>query len=320
MIDLAGRMDAGDIVIDGGNTYYRDDIDRAEALAPEGHPLRRRRHERRRVRPRAGLLPDDRRRGRRRHPPRPDLPHHRARRSATSSARRAARGDAVAERAGLPALRPGRRRPLREDGAQRHRVRAHGGLRRGPQHPRSDADVGNADARDRRRDHARCATRSTTSTTSTPTEVAEVWRRGSVVASWLLDLTAAALVDDPELGVVRGTGVRLGRGPVDRRSPPSTRACPRRCSPRRSTSGSRRAARPTSPTRCCRPCASSSAATTRSRPAVPAHLGRRRRRRVHARSTARPAVTLARRRPDRRRSCPSSACSARRSPRRRAST
>ena len=29
--------------------------------------------------------------------------------------------------------------------------------------------------------------------------VAEVWRRGSVVASWLLDLAAAALHDDPEL-------------------------------------------------------------------------------------------------------------------------
>src|SRR5262249_35432508 len=30
-------------------------------------------------------------------------------------------------------------------------------------------------------------------------EVTEVWRRGSVVASWLLDLTAAALLEDPEL-------------------------------------------------------------------------------------------------------------------------
>jgi 6-phosphogluconate dehydrogenase len=30
---LAGLMEPGDIVIDGGNTYYRDDIDRAEALA-----------------------------------------------------------------------------------------------------------------------------------------------------------------------------------------------------------------------------------------------------------------------------------------------
>jgi 6-phosphogluconate dehydrogenase len=30
-------------------------------------------------------------------------------------------------------------------------------------------------------------------------DIAEVWRRGSVVASWLLDLTAAALAEDPEL-------------------------------------------------------------------------------------------------------------------------
>src|SRR5262249_56888106 len=28
-------------------------------------------------------------------------------------------------------------------------------------------------------------------------DIAEVWRRGSVVASWLLDLTAAALASDP---------------------------------------------------------------------------------------------------------------------------
>jgi 6-phosphogluconate dehydrogenase len=37
-------------------------------------------------------------------------------------------------------------------------------------------------------------------------EVVEVWRRGSVVSSWLLDLTAAALLEDPEL---RGFGGRV---------------------------------------------------------------------------------------------------------------
>src|SRR5439155_6481866 len=30
-------------------------------------------------------------------------------------------------------------------------------------------------------------------------DIAEVWRRGSVISSWLLDLTAAALVEDTEL-------------------------------------------------------------------------------------------------------------------------
>ncbi len=34
--ELAARMDAGDIIIDGGNSYYRDDLLRAEALKPKG--------------------------------------------------------------------------------------------------------------------------------------------------------------------------------------------------------------------------------------------------------------------------------------------
>jgi 6-phosphogluconate dehydrogenase len=34
--ELAGLMDAGDTVIDGGNSYYRDDVRRAEALGARG--------------------------------------------------------------------------------------------------------------------------------------------------------------------------------------------------------------------------------------------------------------------------------------------
>jgi len=34
--ELADLMDRGDIVIDGGNSYYRDDVDRAATLAPRG--------------------------------------------------------------------------------------------------------------------------------------------------------------------------------------------------------------------------------------------------------------------------------------------
>ncbi|MGH3869486.1 MAG: phosphogluconate dehydrogenase (NAD(+)-dependent, decarboxylating) [Pseudonocardiaceae bacterium] len=33
---LTAHFEAGDIIIDGGNSYYRDDIDRARALAPRG--------------------------------------------------------------------------------------------------------------------------------------------------------------------------------------------------------------------------------------------------------------------------------------------
>ena len=33
---LAAVMEAGDIIVDGGNSYYRDDIERAERLEPKG--------------------------------------------------------------------------------------------------------------------------------------------------------------------------------------------------------------------------------------------------------------------------------------------
>ena len=42
--------------------------------------------------------------------------------------------------------------------------------------------------------------------------VAEVWRRGSVVASWLLDLTAAALIEDPSLEKFAGRVSDSGEG------------------------------------------------------------------------------------------------------------
>jgi len=42
--------------------------------------------------------------------------------------------------------------------------------------------------------------------------VAEVWRRGSVIASWLLDLTAAALVESPELADFSGRVSDSGEG------------------------------------------------------------------------------------------------------------
>jgi 6-phosphogluconate dehydrogenase len=42
--------------------------------------------------------------------------------------------------------------------------------------------------------------------------VAEVWRRGSVIGSWLLDLTAAALVDSPNLAEFEGRVSDSGEG------------------------------------------------------------------------------------------------------------
>jgi 6-phosphogluconate dehydrogenase len=43
-------------------------------------------------------------------------------------------------------------------------------------------------------------------------DIAEVWRRGSVIASWLLDLTAASLVKDPSLSQFEGRVSDSGEG------------------------------------------------------------------------------------------------------------
>jgi 6-phosphogluconate dehydrogenase len=43
-------------------------------------------------------------------------------------------------------------------------------------------------------------------------DIAEVWRRGSVIASWLLDLTAASLVKDPSLSQFAGRVSDSGEG------------------------------------------------------------------------------------------------------------
>jgi 6-phosphogluconate dehydrogenase len=43
-------------------------------------------------------------------------------------------------------------------------------------------------------------------------DITEVWRRGSVIASWLLDLTAASLVQDPKLAKFAGRVSDSGEG------------------------------------------------------------------------------------------------------------
>jgi 6-phosphogluconate dehydrogenase len=43
-------------------------------------------------------------------------------------------------------------------------------------------------------------------------DIAEVWRRGSVISSWLLDLTATALIDDPALARFTGRVSDSGEG------------------------------------------------------------------------------------------------------------
>src|SRR5262249_3578099 len=43
-------------------------------------------------------------------------------------------------------------------------------------------------------------------------DIAELWRRGSVIASWLLDLSATALMKDPDLSGFAGRVADSGEG------------------------------------------------------------------------------------------------------------
>jgi hypothetical protein len=98
-------------------------------------------------------------------------------------------------------------------------------------------------------------------------DITEVWRRGSVIASWLLDLTAASLVKDPALSPSSPAVSRIPARAAGRSRPPSTRPCRCRFSPPRFTSASARAARRIIRTSCSRRCASASADTWRKQPA-----------------------------------------------------
>jgi len=93
-------------------------------------------------------------------------------------------------------------------------------------------------------------------------DISELWRRGSVIASWLLDLTATALVQDPALSGFAGRVSDSGEGRWTSRRR-SMRLCRRLCSPRRSINDSVREAKPTLPIRSCPPCATSLEDTSR---------------------------------------------------------
>ena len=172
---------------------------------------------------------------------RPDLRDARARASTRPSARPGRDRRAEHRRARLPALRPERRRALREDGAQRDRVRADGRVRRGPEHPPA-----------RRRRQARSARPTPRPRRSSDPEYYQYeidiarGRRG-LAARQRGRLVAAR----PDRRGARASRRRSRSSPAGcptraraagRRSRRSTRACRRRCSRPRSTRASPRAA------------------------------------------------------------------------------
>ena len=145
------------------------------ASRSDGHPLRRRRHQRRRLGPRARLLHDDRRRGRRRATARPDLRDARARARRRSPRTPGREGrDPRAER-GYIHCGP--------SGAGHFVKMVHNGIEYGLMQAY-------AEGFDILRNAGSPALPEDERLRPRPADIAEVWRRGSVVSSWLLDLTA----------------------------------------------------------------------------------------------------------------------------------
>jgi 6-phosphogluconate dehydrogenase len=207
--ELLPSLEAGDILIDGGNSYYVDDIRRAKALAPQGihyvdvgtsggvwglergycmmiggepavvkhlDPIFAR------LAPGAGNV--DRTPGREKLGGTAELGYlHCGPTGAGHFGKMVHNGieygvmAAYAE--GLGILRSA------NVGKQTHEVDAETTPLRDPEHYQYDLNL---------------------------PDIAEVWRRGSVVASWLLDLTAAALAEDPSLEGFAGRVSDSGEG------------------------------------------------------------------------------------------------------------
>jgi 6-phosphogluconate dehydrogenase len=207
--ELAGRLEAGDIIVDGGNSYYRDDIDRAEALRPKGlHYVD--------VGTSGGvfglergyclMMGGD-----------PEAIAH-----LTPVFQTLAPGvgsvDRTPGRTGDPSPAEQGWLHCGPNGAGHFVKMVHNGIEYALMTAYAEglnilrgANVGStvveADAE--------------TTPLRDPkyyqyelnlTDVAEVWRRGSVVASWLLDLTAAALAEDPSLSQFEGRVSDSGEG------------------------------------------------------------------------------------------------------------
>jgi 6-phosphogluconate dehydrogenase len=207
--DLVKRLDKDDTIIDGGNSYYRDDIRRAEELAGAGiHYVD--------VGTSGGVFGLDR-----------------------GYCLMIGGDDAAVTRLDpvFASLAPGidtaPRTPGREgqpiqpeqgylhcgpNGAGHFVKMVHNGIEYGIMAAYAEglailerADIG---ARDREKD-------AETAPLQHPEfykydldipSIAELWRRGSVVGSWLLDLTAAALVESPELSEFTGRVSDSGEG------------------------------------------------------------------------------------------------------------
>jgi 6-phosphogluconate dehydrogenase len=194
--EIASHMQAGDTLIDGGNTYWKDDIARAAALAPKGIAyldvgtsggvwgldrgyclmIGGEQKAVRRLEPIFSALA----------PGVGDIPRTPGREGEPSAAERGylhAGGPGAGHFVKM--VHNGIEYGMMQAMAEGFDILKNAGSSELPSELRIDLD-----ARD----------------------IAEVWRRGSVITSWLLDLTAQALVQDPALDSYSGVVADSGEG------------------------------------------------------------------------------------------------------------
>jgi 6-phosphogluconate dehydrogenase len=193
--ELAGACGKGDLVVDGGNTHFKDDLRRARELAPRGI--------------------------------------HYADAGTSGGVWGRERGyclmvggsrtDFERLEPALRTLAPGRAGIAPSAGRSRASTADEGYLHCGPvgaghfvKMIHNGIEYGIMQAYAEGFDILRCATRSELPEEQRYafdlSEIAELWRRGSVVSSWLLDLSATALAEDPALENYEGHVPDSGEG------------------------------------------------------------------------------------------------------------
>jgi 6-phosphogluconate dehydrogenase len=207
--DIALRMDIGDVIIDGGNSYYRDDIQRAKTLAAKGiHYID--------CGTSGGVYGNERgfclMIGGEKEVVKFLLPIFKSIAPGIEAAQRTygRQGDPSPAEHGYLHCGP--------SGAGHFVKMVHNGIEYGLMAAYAEGMniLNNANAATRPQDGD-----AETTPMRDPEfyqyafdlpQIAEVWRRGSVVSSWLLDLTAAALIEDSELSGFSGRVSDSGEG------------------------------------------------------------------------------------------------------------
>ena len=207
--ELAEVLDADDVIIDGGNSYYRDDIDRAKALEPAGIDYLD-------VGTSGGVFGLER--GFCLMIGGPDGAVERLDPIFRTIAPGVDSAERTPGRSGDPSPAENGYLHCGPTGAGHFVKMVHNGIEYGIMASLAEGlnVIANADIGSRQAE-----VDAETAPLHDPqyypfdidtTEVAEVWRRGSVIGSWLLDLTAAALQDSPTLEGFGGRVSDSGEG------------------------------------------------------------------------------------------------------------